>query len=66
MAKGYQKLLERALKDAKWQLKRQPSGSHAVWQSPDGTRTVPVPHRVYDRNMAKSIAKQAGLGGVVP
>lgn len=58
---GYSRTLSGILKDAGWEIARHASGSHAVWCSPDKTKKVPIPQRVLDRNLAKSILKEAGL-----
>ena len=58
---GYSRTVSDVLKEAKWEVARHADGSHAVWKSPDGTKTVPVPQRLKDRNLAKRIIKEAGL-----
>jgi predicted RNA binding protein YcfA (HicA-like mRNA interferase family) len=58
---GYAKALSDLFRQAEWQLDRQHHSSHAIWKSPDGRKTVPIPQRIADRNLAKRIAKQAGL-----
>lgn len=58
---GYSKTLSRILKEAGWEIARHPSGSHAVWCSPNKAKKVPIPQRIHDRNLAKTILREAGL-----
>ncbi len=43
-----------------WVFRRQ-TGSHRIFSSPDGMRTLPVPlHRTLDKGLLHSLIKQAG------